>query len=236
MNPRTIVIGDLHGCHDEAVDLLDKLAVAAGDRVVFTGDLVDRGPKRRECVEMAMRHECILGNHEEKHLQQIRRRDEELIPDHLATRRALEPPHYDYFRRLPHFIRLPEHNAVVVHAGAYPGVAIEKQDPYHLLHAQCLKPGERKSYWPSKAPAGFVFWTNLWRGPERLIFGHSVLDRPLVTDFAVGIDTGAVHGRTLTAVVLPGWEIVSVPARKNYFGRDKGVDTFPVHGDVRCWS
>ncbi len=236
MNPRTIVIGDLHGCHDEAVDLLDKLAVAAGDRVIFTGDLVDRGPKRRECVEMAMRHECILGNHEEKHLQQIRRRDEDLIPDHLVTRRALEPPHYDYFRRLPHFIRLPEHNAVVVHAGAYPGVAIEEQDPYHLLHAQCLKPGERKSFWPSKAPEGWTFWTNLWRGPERLIFGHSVLDRPLVTEFAVGIDTGAVHGRTLTAVVLPGWEIVSVPARRNYFGRDKGVGSFPVHGDVGCYS
>jgi hypothetical protein len=235
MTQRTIVIGDLHGCHDEALELLEQLAVAAGDRIIFAGDLVDRGPKRRECVELAMRYECILGNHEEKHLRQQHRRDEDLIPDHLATRRALAPEHFDYFRRLPHYIRLPEHNAVVVHAGAMPGVAIEQQDPYHLLHAQCIRPPERKSYWPSKAPDGYTFWTNHWRGPERVIFGHSVLDRPLVTEFAVGIDTGAVHGRSLTAVVLPGWDIVSVPARRNYHG-DKGVASFAIHGEVRAFS
>ena len=48
---RTIVIGDLHGCQDEALELLDSLAVTVKDRVIFAGDLVDRGPKRRECVE-----------------------------------------------------------------------------------------------------------------------------------------------------------------------------------------
>lgn len=53
--PRTIVVGDLHGCYDEAVELLDRLAVTSSDRVIFTGDVVDRGPKRRECVELAMR-------------------------------------------------------------------------------------------------------------------------------------------------------------------------------------
>src|SRR5262245_42621663 len=60
---RVIVIGDLHGCYDEAIELLDRVAACASDRVVFAGDLVDRGPKRRECVELAMRHESILGNH-----------------------------------------------------------------------------------------------------------------------------------------------------------------------------
>src|SRR5882757_3515451 len=119
---RTIVIGDLHGCYDEAVALLKKLSAGPSDRVIFAGDLVDRGPKPRECVELAMRHECILGNHEEKHLQQRNRPDEKLSPDHLATRRALGPEHYDYFARLPLFIRLPEHGAAVVHAGAMPGV------------------------------------------------------------------------------------------------------------------
>ena len=53
---RTIVIGDLHGCHDEALDLLDALHVTSSDRVIFAGDLVDRGPKPRECVELAMKH------------------------------------------------------------------------------------------------------------------------------------------------------------------------------------
>jgi len=232
---RTIVIGDLHGCYDEALELLDRVGATASDRIIFTGDLVDRGPKRRECVELAMRHESILGNHEEKHLRQRRREDADLLPDHLETRQVLGPEHLEYFATLPHFIRLPEHNAVVVHAGVMPGKTIEDQDSYHLLHAQCVQPPERKSFWPSKAPAGYRFWTHHWKGPERVIFGHTVLDRPLVTEHAVGIDTGCVYGRSLTAVILPSWETVSVPARHTYRG-GKDVALLPVHGGVYVFS
>jgi hypothetical protein len=233
---RTIIIGDLHGCHEEALDLLDRVAATAADRVIFAGDLVDRGPLPRECVELAMRHECILGNHEEKHLQQRRRADDKLSPDHLRTRRALGPEHYDYFAKLPLFIRLPEHGAAVVHAGALPGVSIEQQDPYHLLHAQCIRPPDRKSYWPSKAPASHTFWTNHWRGPERLVFGHTVVDRPLVSEWAVAIDTGAAFGGPLTALVLPGWEIVSVPSRQPRRPKGDGIARYTIAGDVHAYS
>ena len=232
---RTIIIGDLHGCHDEALELLDRLAVTKNDRVVFAGDLVDRGPKPRECVELAMKWEAILGNHEEKHLQQRKRKDEDLSPDHLTTRRALSDEHYSYFAKLPLFIRFPEANAVVVHAGVLPEIEIEKQDAYHLLHAQCVRPPEKKSYWPSKAPTTHTFWTNHWKGPERVIFGHTVTDQPLVTPFAVGIDTGCAFGGALTAVVLPSWEIVSVPSRQpKRAGRE--VAKYRIHGDVSCFS
>jgi serine/threonine protein phosphatase 1 len=236
MSPRTIVIGDLHGCHDEAIDLLDRVAACASDRVIFLGDLVDRGPKRRECVELAMQHECILGNHEDKHLQQRRRSDDRLLPDHLETRRALGDEHMRWFETLPLFLRLPEHGAALVHAGVLPGIPLEEQDPYHLLHAQCVLPPSKKSYWPSKAPADHRFWTHYWRGPERVIFGHSVVSVPLVTEHAVGIDTGAVYGRSLTAVVLPDWQIVSVPARATYRGGKGDVATIPIHGDVCVFS
>jgi predicted phosphodiesterase len=235
MSARTIVIGDLHGCYDEAIRLLDKVGATSSDRVIFAGDLVDRGPNPRECVELAMRHEAIQGNHEEKHLQQRRRSDDRLSPSHLETRRALEPEHLDYMAQLPLYIRLPEYNAVVVHAGVMPGVSIEEQDPYHLLHAQCIQPPSKKSYWPSKAPVTHTFWTHHWKGPERVIFGHTVFDKPLVTEYAVGIDTGCVYGRSLTAVVLPTWELVSVPARHTHRG-GKDVALFPIHGDVSVFS
>lgn len=232
---RTIVIGDLHGCFDAAVSLLDRLQVTSSDRLIFAGDLVDRGPKPRECVELAMQYECVLGNHEEKHLQQRRRAAEKLSPDHLRTREALDDAHYEYFASLPLFIRLPEFGAAVVHAGCFPGVPLEQQSAHHLLHLQHIKPPAPKSYWPSKAPVDHRFWTNYWTGPERIVFGHSVLDRPLVTESAVGLDTGAVFGRGLTALVLPDWELVTLPT-PDFSGGKKTLATFDVQAGVKAFS
>ncbi len=232
---RTIVIGDLHGCFDEAITLLDRLAVTSSDRVIFAGDLVDRGPKPRECVELAMKYECVLGNHEEKHLQQRKRAAEKLTPDHLKTRDALADEHFEYFAKLPRFIRLPEFGAAVVHAGCFPAVPLEQQSTHHLLHLQHINPPATKSFWPSKAPADHRFWTNFWQGPERIIFGHSVLDRPLMSRWAVGIDTGAVFGHGLTALVLPDWTLVTVPSRDASGGK-KTVARYDVQDGVKAFS
>jgi serine/threonine protein phosphatase 1 len=142
-------------------------------------------------VELAMQYECVLGNHEERHLQQRRLPAAKLSADHLRTREALADRHDAYLQSLPRFIRLPEHGAAVVHAGCFPGTPLDDQLDRHLLHLQHIAPPSLRSCWPSKAPEDHRFWTHFWTGPERLIFGHSVLDRPLVTPRAVGIDTGA---------------------------------------------
>lgn len=234
---RTIVIGDLHGCYDEALNLLDKCNVSSNDRVLYAGDLIDRGPKNWECVELAMRYECILGNHEEKHLKYRDNPDLKMSEIHAKTWSELTNEHLDYFEGLPLYIRLPEYNAVVVHAGVLPGISIENQSSSTLLHCQNINPPDPRSFWPSKCPAGYKFWANFWKGPERIIFGHSVLSKPLVTEWAVGIDTGCVFGHSLTAVILPDWEIVSVPARKAYHSsKHRQIATYPVMNDVRCFS
>lgn len=232
---RTIVVGDLHGCHAEADSLLDRLQVSVSDRLIFAGDLVDRGPEPKACVELAMKYECVLGNHEEKHLQQRKRAAEKLSPDHLTTRNALDDSHYEYFAKLPLFIRLPEYGAAVVHAGCFPNVPLEQQPAHHLLHLQHINPPATKSFWPSKAPADHRFWTNFWEGPERIIFGHSVLDRPLVSKWAVGIDTGAVFGHGLTALVLPNWELVTQPSR-DFTGGRKTLAKYDVQEGVKAFS
>jgi hypothetical protein len=66
--------------------------------------------------------------------------------------------------------------------------------------------------WPSKVPnePEWGFWTKFWRGPERIVFGHSVLTQPLVSEFATGIDGGCCFGLELWALILPDWEIVKV--------------------------
>lgn len=261
---RVIVVGDLQGCYDEAVELLEKCNATPEDQVIFAGDLVDRGPDNDKCVDLAMHREriqgkpaAVLGNHEDRHLDYKRieekgRNPNVVIPTHVATRMQLREEHYNYFKRLPLFIRLPEHNAAVVHAGAYPDRTLEEQEPRTLLHVQMIRPYDKwgnrtnntKSVWPSKVPQGedgWGFWTNFWNGPERLIFGHSVLTKPLLTEKVCGIDGGACFGRQLHAVILPGWEIVSVQGRtqadKGSRGREKTpIKTFIVHDDVGTFS
>src|SRR6516165_6872888 len=44
---RCYVIGDIHGCLDELRYLIEGLPLEFGDRLVFLGDYVDRGPNSK---------------------------------------------------------------------------------------------------------------------------------------------------------------------------------------------
>jgi predicted phosphodiesterase len=247
---RIVMIGDPHGCLDECLEMLDTLKVTSADTVIFLGDLVDRGPYNDGCVDLAMQHECILGNHEDRHLRYYwkERKGEELgqlPPTHAFTRSQLRPEHYTYFESLPHFLRLPQYNSVAVHGGVFPGVSIEDQNAELLIRMQFINPAKsKKTYWAMKRPVhskenelevmhdeSFKFWTELWDGPERIIFGHSVLNKPLVTEKAVGIDGGCVFGDKLWAFVLPDNIIIEVPS-KQPARNNPDIKLHLFHGDV----
>lgn len=61
---RHFVIGDAHGMVDALIRLLEKLPADA--EVVFVGDLIDRGDKSAQVVEIVRScgYRCVLGNHE----------------------------------------------------------------------------------------------------------------------------------------------------------------------------
>lgn len=67
------VIGDVHGCFDEMMELLTKIEKKDDDaQFVFVGDLIDRGPKVWETLDWAMKnitpdgkYQSVMGNHEE---------------------------------------------------------------------------------------------------------------------------------------------------------------------------
>lgn len=71
MPGRTIAIGDVHGCLTALNTLLDLVKPAADDTLVFLGDIVDRGPHTKECVDRVLELSarlnviCLMGNHEE---------------------------------------------------------------------------------------------------------------------------------------------------------------------------
>lgn len=66
---RLIIIGDVHGHKGPLQDLLDKLNFSTtNDALVFTGDLINKGPDSAGVVELAMKlgAHSVRGNHEDR--------------------------------------------------------------------------------------------------------------------------------------------------------------------------
>lgn len=68
--PRTIAIGDIHGCVAALAALLDAIDPQPGDTLITLGDYIDRGPDSRAVIDLllAASKSCelipLLGNHE----------------------------------------------------------------------------------------------------------------------------------------------------------------------------
>ena len=71
MAGRTIAIGDIHGCLDALVALLDAIAPGRDDTLVALGDYIYRGPDSRGVLDrlLVLADRCrlvpLMGNHEE---------------------------------------------------------------------------------------------------------------------------------------------------------------------------
>jgi hypothetical protein len=144
---RTIVIGDIHGCYDELIELLNKLTLAPEDQVVAVGDLTAKGPKSREVLDLFsndQRFSSVLGNHDLALVRHWRGENVALKPSQRAALAELQTPDGRYLRyltSLPLLINLNSH--VVVHAGVRPGVALDEQSADDLVELRTL--GENRT-------------------------------------------------------------------------------------------
>lgn len=98
-----------------------------------------------------------------------------------------------------------------------PGVLPEDMNPFDITTIRSvMETGEAS---PKKGVG--KAWTELWDGPERVIYGHDAERGLQVGEKHVGIDTGCVYGGRLTAFVMPGksgkpGDIWSVQANRKY--------------------
>jgi serine/threonine protein phosphatase 1 len=210
----THVIGDVHGCYRELCELLERLAPAADDRLIFVGDLVVRGPDNAGVVRLFAESRLptatvLLGNNEEKLPPTLAGDPTYASPAVLATIEQLRAAGLldaalALFATFPLYADLGD--TVVVHAGVRPGVPLDAQTREDLLKIKTVDGT------PDGAP-----WWEVYDGPRRVVFGHHVVREPLVLPHAVGLDTGCVYGGSLTAYTLETGAFTSVRAAETYY-------------------
>ena len=116
----------------------------------------------------------------------------------------------------PYYYVLDEKKHLVVHGGVFPEVKAEHMHPKVITSLRYLKTDDEMSSL-EEIEAHMPYWTEKYKGPEKIIFGHQPFHEPHIASHAVGIDTGCVHGMKLTAYCLWDESFVSVEARGNYY-------------------
>jgi len=215
---RIIAIGDVHGCHEEFEELIERLRVdPRTDRVIQLGDLVNRGPDSHRAIRLAEERgiESILGNHELRLLRARREGRDEALKDYdWTTLEQLSDDDWRYLEGLPRFKQAAYIDTVFVHGGFRPDEPWHRQSIDDITEIQVLDAHGRaakQSDHPEQPP-----WADHWPGSPFVIYGHTPRSYVLRRRGSIGIDTACVYGGYLTAYVMPDQRFVHVRARQAY--------------------
>ena len=232
------IIGDVHGCFDELRALLGQLGYVVdraaerfvvshpeGRRLVFLGDLVDRGPGVVDCLRLAMDAAeagvalCVPGNHEVKLLRKLRGRDVRVTHGLDVTLARLEEESPAFRDRVAAFIdRLVSHyvfdagRLAVAHAGMKEDLLNRSSRAVRDFALYGDTTGETDEF---GLPVRYD-WAAEYRGETAIVYGHTPVTAPDWVNRTICIDTGCVFGGRLTALRYPERELLSVPAARTY--------------------
>ena len=214
---RTLIVGDIHGCHAELLDLVDRAALARDDRLLSVGDFVDRGPETPELLRLFRDEtwaDAIQGNHERKHVTSfagtVKPARSQLISRQQIGEQAY-PAAVAWFDALPRWAELDD--VLVVHGFYEPGLPVSEQREKVIVGTLGGEMYLKKTY---DAP-----WYSLYDGEKPLVVGHHDYRRdgqPFVhRDRVFGVDTSCVHGSRLTGLLVPEFRFVSVASRGDHW-------------------
>lgn len=215
-------IGDIHGEIEKLDRLLESIRVDAArlnveHKIVFLGDLVDRGPDSRAVIERAMsacatgEGMAIKGNHEVLMLNAYDNREsvgiywwaenggDETIASYMLAngvqddfRDAIDKEHIAWIRDLPVMIRDKGRRLVFVHGGIDPKTFPDCTDEIRLwTRSQKFFDPNR---WPDRPELEGIV----------VVHGHTPTHdfEPHANPRRINVDTGACFGGPLTCVAL----------------------------------
>lgn len=242
------IIGDVHGCYDELLELLEKLGYERADedgalrhpdgrRAVFVGDLVDRGPGVTQVARLVMRNVaagqafCAPGNHDIKLMRALEGRHVHIahgLQESLNQIAALPTPEerenfqrdfVTFIHQIPPYLWLEDGGLVVAHAGL--------PERYHGRISERIRVlvyyGETTGWEDKYGHPVRIDWAADYRGAAAVVYGHTPHRETRWRHNTINVDTGCVHGGRLTAVRWPERSVVSVAARREYAYRAGGL-------------
>jgi protein phosphatase len=235
------IIGDVHGCFDELQEILGRLGYQViapenadqsfqvrhpeGRKVVFLGDLVDRGPATPAVLRLAMDMVasgcalCVPGNHDVKLLRKLKGHDVKLTHGIAESLAQLEQESAAFKERIASFLDglvshyvLDDGRLVVAHAGLKENMQGRGSRAVREFALYGETTGENDEF---GLPIRYN-WAAEYRGKSLVVYGHTPVPEAEWLNHTINIDTGCVFGGKLTALRYPEKELVSVPARQTY--------------------
>lgn len=235
------IIGDIHGCFEELVELLTKLGYQMdltrfsathpeNRKVVFLGDLVDRGPRTPDVLRL-VKHMveqgtalCVPGNHDMKLMRKLRGRQVQVshgLAESLAQlekeSQAFESEIADFIDGLVSHYVLDDGKLVVAHAGLKAELQGRGSGRVRDFALYGETTGETDEF---GLPIRYN-WAAEYRGRAMVVYGHTPVVEPEWLNNTICVDTGCVYGGKLTALRYPERELVSVQAHKVYYESPK---------------
>jgi len=233
------IIGDIHGCFDELVELMgtlrysvelrdDEYRVSApeGRKLIFVGDLVDRGPGTVQVLRLVStmvrlgQAFCVPGNHDIKLVRALRGKDVKRTHGLAETMEQLDREPEAFRTNIAKFLDgLVSHyvfddgKLVVAHAGLKESMHGRGSGAVREFALFGETTGETDEF---GLPVRYN-WATDYRGKALVAYGHTPVPEPLFLNNTVNLDTGCVFGGKLTALRYPERETVSVPARKTHY-------------------
>lgn len=228
------IIGDVHGCGEELETLLGNLGYARDEdgtfrhperTAIFVGDLVDRGPRVADVLDIAQRMVagksalCVRGNHDEKFLRFLDGKNPKVthgldvsIADVEARDEAFRERMRGFLDGLISHYVLDGGRLVVAHAGCKAEFQGRSSGAVRSFCMYGETTGETDEFGlPVRYP-----WAQDYRGKAAVVYGHTPVPRAQWLNNTIDVDTGCVFGGKLTALRWPERELVEVPALQTY--------------------
>lgn len=226
---RTIVVGDIHGCFKELMLLLKKVSFSSDDILITVGDFMDRGQNSWQVAEFlrdTVNAFSVSGNHERRIAGVIRGTSHPAWTQKHTLLKMDGSRHSewaDYFESLPAVIETE--SVIVTHARLDPDRGLNDQNIFFTAAV-----GGRNAV-IDLDENGVPVWFNEWKKKQKInkpvCIGHISYSRTeLLHKELYSLDTGAVTGGFLTALIFPDFDLVQVPS-ENYY--EKSLSEWRSH-------